>query len=203
MKPHAALKAILSPAANVGHPPGYIDLTAAHFERLHHQVLQTLVQGPERRLGDPDPGAQRVPRSAAARQGGRGAFQAQGATPKPLLNVITFGDFADNCAAAWRAPACRPSITRTRSRGSRPISRITALFARRPRKLTERLKLAATRRAGGATDRRHRQSRGASACSNRKPMRCASSTASRCRRSKWSIRSRAPWRPPKRSATRS
>jgi len=37
---HAALKAILSPAANVGHPPGYVDLTAAHFERLHHQVLQ-------------------------------------------------------------------------------------------------------------------------------------------------------------------
>jgi acyl-CoA synthetase (NDP forming) len=91
---HAALKAILSPAANIGHPPGYIDLTAAHFEHLHNQVLQFLfkdenvdaviqILAPSAFLDQP-----LLAKEVA------GAFQAQGDTPKPLLNVITFGDFA-------------------------------------------------------------------------------------------------------------
>jgi acetyltransferase len=93
---HAALKAILSPAANVGHPPGYIDLTAAHFERLHHQVLQILFKDP-----NVDSVIQILAPSAFLDQPllakeVSAAFQAQGASPKPLLNVITFGDFADN-----------------------------------------------------------------------------------------------------------
>lgn len=91
----AALKAILSPAANVGHPPGYIDLTAAHFERLHHQVLQILFKDP-----NVDSVLQILAPSAFLDQPllakeVAAAFQAQGANPKPLLNVITFGDFAD------------------------------------------------------------------------------------------------------------
>jgi acetate---CoA ligase (ADP-forming) len=90
----AALKAILSPAANIGHPPGYIDLTAAHFEHLHNQVLQILfkdenvdtviqILAPSAFLDQP-----LLAKEVAA------AFQAQGEAPKPLLNVITFGDFA-------------------------------------------------------------------------------------------------------------
>src|SRR5450756_2044991 len=91
----AALKAILSPAANVGHPPGYIDLTAAHFERLHHQVLQILFKDP-----NVDSVIQILAPSAFLDQPllakeVASAFQSQGSTPKPLLNVITFGDFAD------------------------------------------------------------------------------------------------------------
>ena len=91
----AALKAILSPAANVGHPPGYIDLTAAHFEHLHHQVLQILFKDP-----NVDSVIQILAPSAFLDQPllakeVAGAFQSQGSTPKPLLNVITFGDFAD------------------------------------------------------------------------------------------------------------
>ncbi len=93
---HAALKAILSPAANVGHPPGYIDLTAAHFERLHHQVLQILFKDP-----NVNSVIQILAPSAFLDQPllakeVSAAFQAQGSSPKPLLNVITFGDFADN-----------------------------------------------------------------------------------------------------------
>jgi acyl-CoA synthetase (NDP forming) len=92
---HAALKAILSPAANVGHPPGYIDLTAAHFERLHNQVLQILFTDP-----NVDAVIQILAPSAFLDQPllakeVAAAFRAQAPSPKPLLNVITFGDFAN------------------------------------------------------------------------------------------------------------
>ncbi len=92
---HAALKAILSPAANIGHPPGYIDLTAAHFEHLHNEVLQILFRDP-----NVDAVIQILAPSAFLDQPllakeVAAAFQSQAGTPKPLLNVITFGDFAD------------------------------------------------------------------------------------------------------------
>jgi acyl-CoA synthetase (NDP forming) len=92
---HAALKAILSPAANIGHPPGYIDLTAAHFEHLHNEVLRILFKDP-----NVDQVIQILAPSAFLDQPllakeVAGAFQSQGSMPKPLLNVITFGDFAD------------------------------------------------------------------------------------------------------------
>ena len=91
----AALKAILSPAANIGHPPGYVDLTAAHFEHLHNEVLRILFKDP-----NVDQVIQILAPSAFLDQPllakeVSAAFQSQGATPKPLLNVITFGDFAD------------------------------------------------------------------------------------------------------------
>jgi acyl-CoA synthetase (NDP forming) len=39
-----ALKSICAPMANIGHPDGYVDLTAAHYEKLHNRVLQILFQ---------------------------------------------------------------------------------------------------------------------------------------------------------------
>src|SRR5208282_1814423 len=42
----AALKSILSPAANIGHPPGYVDTTAAHYENLHNLALTLLFKDP-------------------------------------------------------------------------------------------------------------------------------------------------------------
>jgi acyl-CoA synthetase (NDP forming) len=39
-----ALKSVCAPMANIGHPDGYVDLTAAHYEKLHNQVLRILFQ---------------------------------------------------------------------------------------------------------------------------------------------------------------
>ena len=92
----AALKRILSPAANIGHPPGYIDLTAAHYEHLHHEVLKLLFKDP-----NVDGVIQILAPSAfldqpLLAQEVAAAYQAQGDAKKPLLNVITFGDFAEH-----------------------------------------------------------------------------------------------------------
>jgi acetyltransferase len=91
----AALKKILSPAANIGHPPGYIDLTAAHFEHLHHEVLKLLFKDP-----NVDGIIQILAPSAFLDQPMlakeiAAAYQSEISAQKPLLNVITFGDFAD------------------------------------------------------------------------------------------------------------
>ena len=91
----SALKAILSPAANVGHPPGYIDLTAAHYENLHNQVLKLLFQDK-----NVDTVIQILAPSAfldqkLLAQEISNAYESQTGAKKPLLNVVTFGDFAD------------------------------------------------------------------------------------------------------------
>ena len=91
----AALKSILSPAANIGHPPGYIDTTAAHYENLHNQALTLLFEDP-----NVDAVIQILAPSAFLNQPllakeVAGAYHAQGSAKKPLLNVITFGDFAN------------------------------------------------------------------------------------------------------------
>ena len=93
---HAALESILSPAANVGHPPGYIDTTAAHYEHLHNEVLKLLFKDP-----NVDSVIQILAPSAFLDQPLlakeiASAYESQGSARKPLLNVITFGDFADN-----------------------------------------------------------------------------------------------------------
>ncbi|MGD0026442.1 MAG: acetate--CoA ligase family protein, partial [Xanthobacteraceae bacterium] len=93
-KTQAALKSILSPAANIGHPPGYIDTTAAHYENLHNQALALLFKDP-----NVDAVIQILAPSAFLDQPllakeVAGAYQSQGSAKKPLLNVITFGDFA-------------------------------------------------------------------------------------------------------------
>ncbi len=90
-----ALKSILSPAANVGHPSGYIDLTAAHYENLHNQVLRLLFA--DKNI---DAVIQILAPSAFLDQKLlaeeiASAYASQAGVKKPLLNVVTFGDFAD------------------------------------------------------------------------------------------------------------
>jgi acyl-CoA synthetase (NDP forming) len=92
---HSALKSILSPAANVGHPSGYVDLTAAHYEKLHNQVLKLLFQD-----NNIDVVIQILAPSAFLDQKLLAdeiatAYESQTGARKPLLNVVTFGDFAD------------------------------------------------------------------------------------------------------------
>jgi acetyltransferase len=92
---HSALKNILSPAANVGHPSGYIDLTAAHYENLHNQVLKLLFA--DKNI---DAVIQILAPSAFLDQKLLAeeivsAYASQTGVKKPLLNVVTFGDFAD------------------------------------------------------------------------------------------------------------
>jgi len=87
------LKGICAPMANIGHPDGYVDLTAAHYEKLHNQVLQVLFQdgnidmvlqilAPSAFL-DQKLLVKEVADACQAKQGG-----------KTFLNAVTFGEFA-------------------------------------------------------------------------------------------------------------
>jgi acetyltransferase len=88
-----ALKSICAPMANIGHPDGYIDLTASHFEKLHNQVLQILFQDEnvDMVLQILAPSAtinqkllvKEISEACQAKQGG-----------KTFLNAVTFGEFA-------------------------------------------------------------------------------------------------------------
>ncbi len=89
-----ALRKICAPMANIGHPDGYIDLTAAHHEKLHNQVLQILFAEPnvDLVLQILAPSAfidQRLIVEEIAK-----AYQAQQGRKKPFLNAVTFGRFA-------------------------------------------------------------------------------------------------------------
>ncbi|MBI4289919.1 MAG: acetate--CoA ligase family protein [Betaproteobacteria bacterium] len=91
----AALKAIMSPSANVGRPGGYIDTTAAHYENLHNQALKLLFQ--DRNV---DAIIQILAPSAFLDQKLlakeiASAYESQTGVKKPLLNVVTFGSFAE------------------------------------------------------------------------------------------------------------
>jgi acyl-CoA synthetase (NDP forming) len=88
-----ALKSICAPMANIGHPDGYIDLTAAHYEKLHNQVLQILFQdknidmvlqilAPSAFL-DQKLLVKEIAQACQSQQGG-----------KTFLNAVTFGEFA-------------------------------------------------------------------------------------------------------------
>jgi acetyltransferase len=88
-----ALKSICAPMANIGHPDGYVDLTAAHYEKLHNQVLQILFQdknidmvlqilAPSAFL-DQKLLVKEIAQACQARQRG-----------KTFLNAVTFGEFA-------------------------------------------------------------------------------------------------------------
>jgi acetate---CoA ligase (ADP-forming) len=88
-----ALKSICAPMANIGHPDGYVDLTAAHYENLHNQVLQILFQdknvdmvlqilAPSAIL-DQKLLVKEIAQACQAQQGG-----------KTFLNAVTFGEFA-------------------------------------------------------------------------------------------------------------
>jgi acyl-CoA synthetase (NDP forming) len=88
-----ALKSICAPMANIGHPDGYVDLTAAHYEKLHNQVLQILFQdknidmvlqilAPSTFL-DQKLLVNEIAQACQLQQGG-----------KTFLNAVTFGEFA-------------------------------------------------------------------------------------------------------------
>jgi acyl-CoA synthetase (NDP forming) len=84
---------MLSSAANIGHPPGYIDMTATSSEALHNQVLTLLFKDPNvdaiiQILG---PSAFHVQPQLAKEVAA--AYQGQSGTKKPLLNVVMFGEF--------------------------------------------------------------------------------------------------------------
>jgi acetyltransferase len=88
-----ALKRICAPMANIGHPDGYVDLTAAHYEKLHNQVLQILFQDKniDMVLQILAPSAfldqkflvKEIAQACRLNQGG-----------KTFLNAVTFGEFA-------------------------------------------------------------------------------------------------------------
>jgi acyl-CoA synthetase (NDP forming) len=87
------LKSICAPMANIGHPDGYVDLTAAHYEKLHNQVLQILFQDKniDMVLQILAPSAfidqkllvNEIAQACQSQQGG-----------KTFLNAVTFGEFA-------------------------------------------------------------------------------------------------------------
>jgi acetyltransferase len=88
-----ALKSICAPMANIGHPDGYVDLTAAHYENLHNQVLQILFQdknidmvlqilAPSAFL-DQKLLVKEITQACQSQQCG-----------KTFLNAVTFGEFA-------------------------------------------------------------------------------------------------------------
>jgi acetate---CoA ligase (ADP-forming) len=88
-----ALKNICAPMANIGHPDGYVDLTAAHYEKLHNQVLQILFEdknidmvlqilAPSAFL-DQKLLVKEISEACREKQGG-----------KTFLNAVTFGEFA-------------------------------------------------------------------------------------------------------------
>jgi acetate---CoA ligase (ADP-forming) len=88
-----ALKSICAPMANIGHPDGYVDLTAAHTEKLHNQVLQILFQdrNVDMVLQILAPSAilnqkllvKEITEACRSQQSG-----------KTFLNAVTFGEFA-------------------------------------------------------------------------------------------------------------
>ncbi|MBN2318134.1 MAG: acetate--CoA ligase family protein [Acidobacteria bacterium] len=88
-----ALKSICAPMANIGNPDGYVDLTAAHYEKLHNQVLQILfrdknidmvlqILAPSAFL-DQNLLVKEIAAACRERQSG-----------KTFLNAVTFGEFA-------------------------------------------------------------------------------------------------------------
>jgi acyl-CoA synthetase (NDP forming) len=91
---HKALKSVCAPMANIGKPDGYIDLTAAHFEKLHNQVLQLLFQddGVDLVMQIVAPSAfidQKLIVDEIVK-----AYGTQKGAKKPFLNAVTFGQFA-------------------------------------------------------------------------------------------------------------
>ncbi|HOV39678.1 MAG TPA: acetate--CoA ligase family protein, partial [Spirochaetales bacterium] len=89
-----ALRSICSPMANIGSPDGYVDLSAAHTEKLHNQVLKILFQD-----DNVDLVLQLLAPSAFIDQKLlvkeiTNAYTSQGKHKKPLFNAVTFGQFA-------------------------------------------------------------------------------------------------------------
>ena len=91
----AGLKAILPSAANIGHPSGYIDMTATNDETLHSKMLNLLFKDPGVDMVIQILGPSAFHRQAELAKETASAFEAQGKDKKPLLNAVIFGnDFA-------------------------------------------------------------------------------------------------------------
>jgi acetate---CoA ligase (ADP-forming) len=87
----SALREIVAPAACIGRPDGYIDLTAAHHEKMHNQVLRTLFRDEniDMVLQILAPSGFLNEKLLAAEIAS--AYDSQPEPRKPLLNVVTFG----------------------------------------------------------------------------------------------------------------
>ena len=80
--------------ANIGHPDGYIDLTAAHFETLHNQVLALLFQDPNVDLVLQIVGPSAfIDQKLLVKEISK-AYESQTGGKKPFLNAVIFGQFA-------------------------------------------------------------------------------------------------------------
>ncbi len=88
-----ALKNICAPMANIGNPDGYVDLTAAHYEKLHNQALQILFRDKniDMVLQILAPSAF-LDQKLLVKEIASGCREAQGG--KTFLNAVTFGEFA-------------------------------------------------------------------------------------------------------------
>ena len=89
-----AIKDVCAPMANVGHPDGYVDLTAAHTEKLHNQVLEHLFKDPniDMVLQILAPSAF-LDQKLLVKEISK-AYQSQTGKKKTFLNAVTFGNFA-------------------------------------------------------------------------------------------------------------
>jgi acetate---CoA ligase (ADP-forming) len=91
---HNAIKNACAPMANVGRPDGYVDMTAAHNEKLHNQVLKILFNEPS-----VDIVLQIMAPSAHINQELIvkeivDAYESQPGKKKPFFNAVTFGHYA-------------------------------------------------------------------------------------------------------------
>ena len=183
----AGLRGVLPSAANIGHPPGYIDMTATNSEVLHNQVLTLLFKDPNvdaviQILGpslfhDQPRLAEEVAR----------AYHSQGGVKKPLLNVLMFGDFADELRRGLE-DASLPTFDYP---DTAPAGGESASYAACGR----RSKAPDIARSGGAEGPAAqlicaRPRRAASVYSNLRPTRSAANTTSACRLSNRSRRSK-------------
>ncbi len=89
----AGLRSVLPPAANIGHPPGYIDMTATNSVVLHNQVLTLLFKDPNVDAVIQILGPSAFHDQPQLAKEVASAYEAQGRAKKPLLNVVTFGEF--------------------------------------------------------------------------------------------------------------
>jgi acetate---CoA ligase (ADP-forming) len=91
----AGLRSVLPSAANIGHPPGYIDMTATNSEVLHNQVLTLLFRDPNVDMVIQILGPSLFHNQPRLAEEVAKAYHSQSGAKKPLLNVLMFGDFAN------------------------------------------------------------------------------------------------------------
>ena len=90
----AALEKILPSAANIGRPPGYIDMTATNNEHFHFQTLELLFKDPgiDGVINILGPSA--FSNQALLAKEVADAYNGQSGAKKPMLTPVIFGEFA-------------------------------------------------------------------------------------------------------------